>query len=98
MIRTLEINCGKSSNSETNLEKTKILTISMIYLSIVTIFGVHVVESMRSLLNDNIRFVNKRNFRNKQALSAMVIYNDAVHTQRSMADSTGNQTQRYYLT
>ena len=53
-------------------------------------------ESMISHLND-IRFINRRNFRNKQAPSAVVIYNDADHTQRSAADSTGNQTQRSYL-
>ena len=51
---------------------------------------------MKSLLNDR-KFINRRNFRNKQAPSAVVIYNDAVHTQRSTADCTGNQTQRYYL-
>ena len=54
-------------------------------------------ESMRDNLND-IRFANRRDFRNRQAPSAMVIYNDAVHTQRNSAGSTGNQTQRYYLT
>ena len=50
-------------------------------------------ESMKNPLND-ARFINRRNFRYKQALSAMVIYNDAVHSQRSTADSTGNQIQR----
>ena len=38
-----------------------------------------------------------RNFWNEQALSADVIHNDAVHTQRSKADSTVNQTQKYYF-
>ena len=44
------------------------------------------------------RFITRRNFWNEQALSVDLIYNDAVHTQRNTADSTGNQTQRYYLT
>ena len=38
--------------------------------------------------------LTKRNLWNEQALSADVIYNDVVHTQRSTVDSTGNQTQR----
>ena len=46
---------------------------------------------MKSPLNDR-RFIKRRNFRNKQAPSAMVIYNDAAHTQRSTAHSKGNQT------
>ena len=33
----------------------------------------------------------------EQAPSAEVIYNVAVHTQRSTADSKENQTQSYYL-
>ena len=52
------------------------------------------------LLRDNendIKFINRRNFWVEQAFSAEVIYNDAVHTQRDTADSAGNQTQRYYL-
>ena len=49
--------------------------------------------SLKSPLNDR-RFINRRNFQNEQVQSAEVIYNDAVHTQHSTADSTGNQTQR----
>ena len=41
------------------------------------------------------RFITRRNFFNEQALSTDVIYTEAIHTQRSIADSTGNQTQRY---
>ena len=52
---------------------------------------------MKSPFNDEI-FITRRNFWNEQALSEDVIYNDAIYTQRSTADSTGNQTQRYYLT
>ena len=36
----------------------------------------------KSPLNDR-RFINRKNFWNEQAPSAEVIYNDAVHTQRS---------------
>ena len=43
--------------------------------------------SMKSPLNDR-RFINRRNFLNEQVPSAEVIYNDAVHTQRSTADTT----------
>ena len=43
-------------------------------------------ESMRSPLNDE-KFISKRNFWVKQAPSAEVIYNYAVHTQRSTTDS-----------
>ena len=52
---------------------------------------------MKSLLNDR-RFIHGRNFSNEQTSSAKVIYNDAVPAQRSTADSTGKQTQIYYLT
>ena len=48
---------------------------------------------MKSSFDDG-RFITRRNFWNEQPLSADVIYNDAVQTQRSTADSTGNQTQR----
>ena len=47
---------------------------------------------MKRSLNDR-RLNNKRKFQNKQAPLAVVIYNDTVHTQRTAADSTGNQTQ-----
>ena len=64
---------------------------------IVTFFGAQVVKSpLKSSLGYR-RFITGRNFLNEQALSAAVIYNDAVHTQRSTADSTENQTQRLYL-
>ena len=56
---------------------------------IVMIFGVCVVESVESPLNGRW-FINK-NFWNKQAPSAEVIYNDALHTQRRTADSTGTK-------
>ena len=49
---------------------------------------------MKSPFNDG-RFITRRNFWNEQALSADVIYIDAVHTQLSAADSIGNQTKRY---
>ena len=48
---------------------------------------------MKSLFNDG-KFITRRTSWNEQALSADVTYNDALHTQRSTADSTGNQTQR----
>ena len=44
---------------------------------------------MKSPFNDG-KFITRTNFLNEQALTADVIYNDAVHTQRSTADSTGN--------
>ena len=44
------------------------------------------VESMRSLFNDE-KFIYRRKFWIKQAASAEEIYNYAVHTQRSTADS-----------
>ena len=48
----------------------------------------------KSPLNDG-RFITGRNFWNEQALSADIIYNDAVYTQRSKENnSTGNQIQR----
>ena len=63
-------------------------------LHIVTIFKVCAVETQwNSPLNER-RFITRRKFWNEQALSAEVIRNDAVHTQRSTADSTGNQTQK----
>ena len=62
--------------------------------SIVTIFGVHVDESQWKIPLNDRRFINRRNFWNEQELSAEVIYSDAVHTQCSTADFTGNQTQR----
>ena len=43
---------------------------------------------------DDGKFITRTNFWNEQALSADVIYNEAVHAQRSTADSTENQTQR----
>ena len=44
-------------------------------------------------------FITRRNFWNELSVSAEVVYNrDAVHTQCSTADSTLNQTQKYYLT
>ena len=51
---------------------------------------------MKSPFNDG-KFINRRNFWGEQAPAAEVIYNDAVHIQRSTADSKVNQTQRYYL-
>ena len=48
---------------------------------------------MKSPFNDG-KFITRRNFYNEQALSADVIYNDAVHTQHNSADFTGNQAQR----
>ena len=51
---------------------------------------------MKSPFNDR-RFINRRNYWNEQALSAEVIYNDAVHTERSTAEFQGNQTQKYFL-
>ena len=48
---------------------------------------------MKSPFNGG-RFITRRNFRNEQALTADVVYNDAVQTQHSTIDSTGNQTQR----
>ena len=53
-------------------------------------------ESMRSPLDDE-KFISRRNFSVKQAPSAEVIYNYAIHTQRSTADYKENPTQRYYL-
>ena len=53
-------------------------------------------ESMKSPFNVG-KFINRRNFCVEQALTAEVIYNDAVHTQRSTTISKGNQTQRHYL-
>ena len=41
-------------------------------------------------LNDG-RFITRSDFCNEQALLAAAIHNDAVHTQRSTADSTENQ-------
>ena len=52
---------------------------------------------MKGSFNDG-KFISRRNIGKEQALSMDVIYNDAVHTQRSTADSKGNPTQRYYLT
>ena len=46
-------------------------------------------ESIKRSFNDG-GFITRRNFWNEHALSAGVIYNDAVHTQRSTADFTGN--------
>ena len=64
---------------------------TLLYNHIDTIFGFGVVESQcKSPLNDR-RIITRRNFWNEQAPSAEVIYND---TQRSRADTTGNQTQR----
>ena len=51
---------------------------------------------MKSPFNDE-KFINRRNFWIKQAPLVEVIYNYAVHTQRSTADSQENQTQKYYL-
>ena len=48
---------------------------------------------MKSPFNDG-RLITRKNFWNEQILSSDVIYNDAVYTQRSTADSTENQTQR----
>ena len=46
---------------------------------------------MKSPFNDE-KFITRRNFWKEQALSAevTVTYHDAVHTQRSIADSIGN--------
>ena len=52
-------------------------------------------ESIRSPFDDE-KFISRRNFSVKQALSAEVIYNYAIHTQRSTADSKESPTQRYY--
>ena len=61
---------------------------------IVTFFGAQVVKSpLKSSLGYR-RFITGRNFWNEQAPSAEVIYNNAIHTQLSTADYTGNQTQR----
>ena len=48
---------------------------------------------MKSPFNDE-KFINRRNFWDEQAPSAELIYNYAVYTQRSTADSKGNQAQR----
>ena len=53
-------------------------------------------ESMKGPFDDE-KFISKRNFSVKQAPSAEVIYNYAIHTQRSTANSKENTTQRYYL-
>ena len=45
---------------------------------------------MKSPFNEG-KFINRRKFWDEQAPSAEVIYSDAVHTQRSTADSKGNQ-------
>ena len=54
-------------------------------------------ESMKSHFNDK-KFINRRNFWIEQAPLVEVINKYAVHTQRSSADSKGNQEQIYYLT
>ena len=59
--------------------------------------GSYCWESMKNSFNDE-KFITKRNLWSKRALSADVIYNDAVHTKRSTGDSKGNQTERYNLT
>ena len=58
------------------------------------------VTSLKNCQNSRLFATNHWNitFCNEQALSADVIYNDAVHTQHSTANSTRNQTQKYYLT
>ena len=43
---------------------------------------------------DDTRLITRRKFGNEQAPSTKIIYNNAVHTQCSTADSTGEQTQR----
>ena len=53
----------------------------------VTIFGVCVVESQLEVLLMTKKFISRRNFCVKQAPSAEVIYNHAVHTQRRTANS-----------
>ena len=68
-----------------------------LHITTVTIFGVRVVESQWGVLLLTKKIISRRNFWVKQAASAEVIYNDAVHTQRSTADSKENPTQRYYL-
>ena len=53
-------------------------------------------ESKKSPFDDE-KFIYRRNFSVKQAPSAEVIYNYAIQTQRSTANSKENPTQRYYL-
>ena len=60
----------------------------------VPIFGIRPVESQRKSPSNDRRFIIRRIFWNNETLSAQVIYNDAIHTQRSTADSQENQTRQ----